>query len=86
MLVGVQIGDLRLAHEAAENHRELGKPLNIIDAGNLFGLRLGVLVSLPDFQVFVRFAQEQDFAVFLLSSFRENQQNALLLLDAGEEK
>ena len=53
---------IRVAHQLADQGRQGAQPLDISDARNADGLLSGMLMAFPDFQVFIRLAQEQDFA------------------------
>ena len=85
VLVAVEIDVLRVAHQAAEDFGKLVQPFDRFDARNLLGFFLGVLMTFPNLQFFNRLAEEQDLALVpLIGGLREERQDRLLLLDAGE--
>ena len=84
VLVGVEVHVLCLAHQLVQDDGEIGDPMDLLDPGDPARLVLGELVAFPDGDELAGLTQEQDLAVLLVGRIREEHEDGLLLVHAGE--
>ena len=86
VLVRVQINVLALAHQAVEERGEFTQPMHARHAARRARLLLRQLVAFPRFEQRMQIADEEDLALLLVVRVRVEEEDALLLLEAGEVK
>jgi len=86
VLVAVEVNVLGLAHEAMEELREIGKPLDASDTAELARLLFREFCTFPELQFGRGFAEEKDLAMFFVVRIRIKQEDLLFLLNAGQIK
>ena len=86
MFVAVEENIFQFAHQRTEDDGKFRSPFYRLDAGNPRGLFLRELMAFPNFQMLTRLADKKDFPLRGIGGIRRDEENGLLLMDAGQMK